>query len=134
MSNISSPVPSKSVKVAIWVGRLLSLLVGGALVMSAVMKFKGDPKVTEGMAHLGLPESMIFPLGVLELTCTLLYLIPQTSVLGAVLLAGYMGGAICVHWRVGDPFVSQAAIGVVAWLGIFLRERRLWPLIPWRRM
>jgi hypothetical protein len=100
---------------------------------SASMKFVGGAEVKEGMAHLGLPESMMIPLGILEATCTVIYLIPATSVLGAILLAGYMGGAICTHWRVGDPFVGQIAIALVIWLAIYLREPRLKALIPLRK-
>jgi len=100
---------------------------------SAAMKFVGGAEVKEGMAHLGLPESMVIPLGILEAACTVIYLIPATSVLGAILLAGYMGGAICTHWRVGDPFVGQIAIALVIWLAIYLREPRLKALIPLRK-
>jgi hypothetical protein len=100
---------------------------------SAAMKFVGGVEVKEGMAHLGLAESMTIPLGILEAACTVIYLIPATSVLGAILLAGYMGGAICTHWRVGDPFVGQIAIALVIWLAIYLREPRLKALIPLRK-
>jgi len=103
------------------------------LFFSAAMKFVGGAEVKEGMAHLGLPESMVIPLGILEAACTVIYLIPATSVLGAILLAGYMGGAICTHWRVGDPFVGQIAIALVIWLAIYLREPRLKALIPLRK-
>ncbi|QDT83711.1 hypothetical protein MalM14_13450 [Gimesia chilikensis] len=96
------------------------------------MKFKGGPEMTDGMAKLGLPESMILPLAILELVCLVLYLVPWTAVLGAILLTGYLGGAICTHWRVGDPFVVQAGLGVVLWLSVYLRDRRLWQLIPFR--
>jgi hypothetical protein len=100
--------------------------------MSAFMKVKGGPEVRQGLAHLGLPESMIVPLAILEISCTVIYLIPATSVLGAVLLAGYMGGAICTHWRVGDPFIAQIVIALLVWLGLYLREPRLKALIPLR--
>ena len=102
------------------------------LTMSGVMKLVGGPELAEGIEHLGLPESMVVPLAILELTCVVLYLIPATSVVGAILLTGYMGGAICTHWRVGDPFWMQAVIAVLVWLGITLREPRLWAVIPWR--
>jgi hypothetical protein len=85
------------------------------------------------MAQLGLPESMLTPLSILELACAVVYLIPATSVLGAILLTGYIGGAICTHWRVGDPFFIQAALGILVWLGIYLREERLKALLPVRR-
>jgi hypothetical protein len=117
----------------VWTGRVIAGVVSLLLFFSASMKFVGGAEVKEGMAHLGLPESMIIPLGILEATCTVIYLIPTTSVLGAVLLAGYMGGAICTHWRVGDPFVGQIAIALVIWLAIYLREPRLKALIPLRK-
>ena len=117
----------------VWTGRVITGLVSLLFLFSAAMKFMGGAEVKEGMAHLGLPESMIIPLGVLEAACTVVYLIPATSVLGAILLAGYIGGAICTHWRVGDPFLGQVAIGLVIWLGIYLREPRLKALIPLRK-
>ncbi len=117
----------------VWTGRVITVLVSPLFLFSAAMKFMGGADVKEGMAHLGLPESMIIPLGILEASCTVIYLIPMTSVLGAVLLTGYLGGAICTHWRVGDPFLGQFAIGLVVWLGIYLREPRLRALIPLRK-
>ena len=117
----------------VWTGRVITVLVSLLFLFSAAMKFMGGAEVKEGMAHLGLPESMIIPLGILEAACTVIYLIPATSVLGAILLAGYIGGAICTHWRVGDPFLPQVAIGLVVWLGIYLREHRLKALIPLRK-
>jgi len=97
------------------------------------MKLKGGPEMDQGMAHLGLPSTMVIPLAILEITCVVVYLVPATSVLGAILLAGYMGGAICTHWRVGDPFVVQASLGALVWLGLYLREDRLRALLPLRR-
>jgi hypothetical protein len=116
----------------VWVGRVMSVLPVLVLLMSAFMKLKGGPEVRQGLAHLGLPESMIVPLAILEISCTVIYVIPATSVLGAVLLAGYMGGAICTHWRVGDPFIAQIVIALLVWLGLYLREPRLKALIPLR--
>lgn len=117
----------------VWTGRVITGLVSLLFLFSAAMKFMGGAEVKEGMTHLGLPESMIIPLGILEAACTVIYLIPATSVLGAILLAGYIGGAICTHWRVGDPFLPQVAIGLVIWLGLYLREPRLKALIPIRK-
>ena len=116
-----------------WTGRVITGLVSLLFFFSAAMKFMGGAEVKEGMAHLGLPESMIIPLGILEAACTVIYLIPATSVLGAILLAGYMGGAICTHWRVGDLFIGPIAIALVVWLAIYLREPRLRALIPLRK-
>ncbi|MGH7231650.1 MAG: DoxX family protein [Nitrospiraceae bacterium] len=116
----------------VWVGRVISGLISLLFAMSAVMKLKGGAEVTSGMAHLGLPESLIVPLGIVEISCVAIYLIPTTSVLGAILLTGYIGGAICAHMRVGDPFFFQIALGVCVWLSLYLRENRLRELIPLR--
>lgn len=118
---------------AVWVGRALSILVSFPFIMSFGMKLRGGPEVTQGLAHLGLPESLILPLAILEIACVVVYLIPATSILGAILLTGYLGGAICTHVRVGDPFVIPIVLGIVVWLGLFLREPRLRALIPLRR-
>jgi len=116
----------------VWVGRGISVLVSLVFLMSAFMKLKGGAEVMQGMAHLGLPESLILPLAILEVSCVVIYLIPATSILGAILLTGYIGGAICTHLRVGDPFFIQIALGIVVWLGLYLRENRLKALIPLR--
>ena len=117
----------------VWVGRVISGLASFAFVMSGAMKLKGGPELEPGFAHLGLPLSMVLPLAILELSCVAVYLIPQTAVLGAILLAGYVGGAILAHWRVGDPVFVQIILGLLVWLGLYLREPRLHALIPVRR-
>jgi len=117
----------------VWAGRVISALVGLLFLFSAAMKVKGGPEMDQGMAHLGLPMSMVKPLAVLETVCAVIYLIPQTTVLGAVLLAGYVGGTICTAWRVGDPFIIQIVLGLLVWLGVWLREPRLLDLLPLRR-
>ena len=101
-------------------------------VPGAVMIFLRRPEVFEGMALMGLPESLILPLGVLEMLCVAVYLVPRTSVLGAILLTGYMGGAILTHLRVGEAVYLQVAIGILVWLGLWLREPRLRALLPLR--
>jgi hypothetical protein len=116
----------------VWVGRAISVLVSLVFAISAFMKLKGGAEVMQGMAHLGLPGSLIIPLAIIEMSCVVIYLIPATSVLGAILLPGYIGGAICTHLRVGDPFFMQIALGVFVWLGLYLRENRLRALIPLR--
>jgi uncharacterized membrane protein YphA (DoxX/SURF4 family) len=116
----------------VWVGRVLSVLTSLVFLMSGVMKLKGGPQLEEGFAHLGLPMSMQVPLAILEISCGVIYLIPATSVLGAILLAGYMGGAILTHWRVGDPFIAQIVLGLLVWLGLYLREQRLKGILPLR--
>lgn len=94
-----------------WAGWVITLLAAIPFVISSAMKLLVAPNVVQGFAHLGLPESMILPLGLLELACLIIYLVPRTSVLGAILLAGYMGGAICTHWRAGDPFLARSSSG-----------------------
>jgi hypothetical protein len=116
----------------VWVGGTISVLASLLFFFSAYMKLKGGPELAEGMAKMGLPETMVLPLAILELTCVILYLIPPTSVLGAVLLTGFLGGAICTHWRVGDPFYIHVILGGFIWLGLYLREDRLKSLLPLR--
>jgi hypothetical protein len=127
------PVTHHVSKKALWAGFIMSALPVLMLLFSAAMKFANPPPVAEGFKHLGLPETFALGLGILELACTLLYLIPRTSVLGAILLTGYLGGAILAHLRVGDPFIGPVIFGVLLWGGLFVRDRRLRDLIPFRR-
>jgi hypothetical protein len=115
------------------VGWILSILPAPLMVMSAVMKFMLPPMAVEGNKHLGWADRLATPLGIVELTVLALYLIPQTAVLGAILLTGYLGGAVATHVRVGDPFFMPVLLGVVFWLGLYLRDTRVRALIPLRR-
>jgi hypothetical protein len=115
-----------------WTGRVISALMGLAMAASAVMKFSGSPDVIKGFAHLGWPDKYATALGIVELVCAIVYLIPQTAVLGAILLTGYLGGAIATHVRLGEPVYLHVLLGVLIWLGIFLRDRRLRSILPWR--
>ncbi len=114
---------------AIWAGRALSILVALPFVFSAVMKLTMHPEVIKGMSHLGLPESLIMPLGVIELLCVVVYLVPKTSVLGAILLTGYVGGTIITHLRVGEPIYLNIILGLLIWLGLYLRRPRIRELL-----
>ncbi|MBI1784989.1 DoxX family protein [Candidatus Sumerlaeota bacterium] len=118
-------------KIAGWI---MSILPAALLFFSASMKFTMGEGVKKGFEHLEIPERLAAGLGVLEISCTIIYLIPPTSVLGAILLTGYLGGAVLTHLRVGDPFLIPAALGVVIWGGLFLRDARIRELIPIRRM
>jgi hypothetical protein len=100
----------------VWIGRAISGLLSLLLAVSAVMKLMGGADVMEGMAHLGLPTSLVIPLGILEISCVALYVVPATSIMGAILLTGYFGGAILAHLRIGEPIVMQIALGVGIWL------------------
>ena len=117
----------------LWTGRVISGLVAALFLLSAAMKLRGGPELEQGMAHLGLPMSMITPLAILEISCVVVYLIPATAVTGAILLAGYVGGTICTAWRVGDAVIVQVVLGLLVWLGLYLREERLAALLPLRR-
>src|SRR6266850_6501631 len=99
-------------KKTLWAAYIMSALPVVMLLMSAVMKFAKPAFVVEGFAHLGLPEKLAFGLGILELSCTVVYVIPQSAVLGAILLTGYLGGAILTHLRVGEPIFMQVIFGV----------------------
>lgn len=135
MSELSSEKPKRGA--LFWLGWVFTILPSLLLLMSVFMKLKRPvpPEVLEGLSKMGLSEQLLTPLGVLELTCVLLYLIPQTAVLGAILLAGYLGGAIATHVIGNDlgGIVVPAALGVVVWLGLFLREPRLRALLPFRK-
>jgi hypothetical protein len=104
------------------------------LLMSAGMKFMAPPdfmKQFEG--HLGFPAAMASPIGIVELLCTLLYIVPQTSVLGAILLTGYLGGATAAHVRLNEQFISPIILGVILWGGLWLRNPSLRALLPFKR-
>jgi hypothetical protein len=121
-------------KRALWTGRVISILVSLLFVFSAAMKIKGGPQLDEGLKHLELLNRIpMVPLAILELSCAVVYLIPPTSVLGAILLTGYVGGTILTAWRVGDAVIVQIVLGVLVWLGLWLREERLKALIPLRK-
>ncbi|MFN0124155.1 MAG: DoxX family protein [Blastocatellia bacterium] len=113
-----------------WGGYVLSALPALLLVFSASMKLSGNPQAVDGFRNFGYQAQAVLGIGILELSCTVLYLIPRTAVLGAILLAGYMGGAIVTHMRVGEPFIVQALVGVLLWGGLFLRDERLRALLP----
>jgi DoxX-like protein len=115
----------------IWIGRILSIVLSLLFAFSAAMKLIAHPEAVKGMDHLGLPQSMLKPLGGVELLCVIVYLIPKTSVLGAILFAGYVGGIIITHWRLGEPFYFQILMGLLLWVGVYLRRPELhqvlWP-------
>jgi hypothetical protein len=130
----SNTVPISPKK--LWAGRIISGLAALFLVIDGVMKLVKPASVVEGTVKLGYSESVILPLGIVLLACTIVYLIPRSSVLGAILLTGYLGGAVATHVRVGDPLFSHVLfpvyLGVLIWLGLYLRDDRLSALIPLR--
>jgi len=126
--------PSKG---QLWTGRVLSTLAALFLLFDATLKFIKPQAVIDGTIALGYSPSAITPLGVVLLICTLFYLIPTTQVLGAILLTGYLGGAVATHVRHGDPLFSHILfptyLGVFLWLGLWLRDPALRNFIPFRK-
>jgi DoxX-like family len=121
----------------VWIGRVLSALAVLFLLFDGVIKVMKLPPAIEGTVKLGYPESVIVGIGAVELVCLVLYALPQTSVLGAILLTGYLGGAIATHVRVGSPLLTHTLfpiyVAALIWGGLFLREERLHILLPIRR-
>ena len=120
----------------LWAGRIMSGLAILFLAFDAVAKLLRLPPVLEGTAKLGYPVSVVFGLGTVLLVCVILYAIPRTSILGAILLTGYLGGAIATHVRVSDPLFSHTLfpiyVAILTWGGLYLRDDRLRALIPLR--
>jgi len=123
-------------KKALWAGRTISNVIVLLLVLDGVMKFFKPKPVVDAFAHLGIPIELDFAIGTLLLLCTLLYAVPATSILGAILLTGYLGGAVMSHLRAGDPLFTHVLfptyLGSLIWLGLYLRDPRLRVLIPLR--
>ena len=121
----------------LWIGWGLSGLAILFLIMDGAMKLVGPAVVVQAQEKLGYPGSVTFGLGVLLLACTALYAIPQTSLLGAILLTGYLGGAIASQLRIGEPWFSHILFGVYvglfAWGGLYLRSDQLRAIFPIRQ-
>lgn len=119
------PIP----RAQLWTGRIISGVVSLFLVFDAGIKFAKPAPVLEAFAKLGLPANLSVQIGMVLLVCTALYVIPRTSLLGAVLLTGYLGGAVAIHLRVDDPLFSHVLfptyVGTLVWLGLFLRDERM---------
>ena len=135
MSTAVQSAPTGST--VLWAGRIISGLVVVFLLFDGAIKLVPLDVVITTSQELGIPTQLARTLGVLTLTCTLLYAFPRTAVLGAILLTGYIGGAIYVHVHAGSPMFSHTLFGVylalLAWGGLWLRDARLRALIPWQR-
>src|SRR4026207_1909570 len=132
-SNIQTPLSNGR----LWGGRIMSWLPALFLLIDGVMKLFKPAVVVEATVKLGYAENTILPIGIVLTVCTILYLIPRTAVLGAILLTGYLGGAVATHVRVGSPLFSHILfpvyVAVLLWGGLYLRDERLRALIPLRR-
>ena len=126
-------------KPALWMGRVLSGLVILFLLFDGAIKLVPWPVVTETMDRIGYgsSETLARSLGIITIVCTVLYAIPPTSILGAILLTGYLGGAIASHVRIGSPLFTHVLfgvyLGVMLWGGLWLRDRNLRALLPFHR-
>jgi hypothetical protein len=127
METSSAPTISKSALVISWI---LTAVPAGMLAMSSVMKFMKPQEVVEGFARYGIPIELATGIGIVELACVVIYLIPRTSVLGAILCTGFLGGAVQIAVRLGDPWIGPVLFGVAIWGGLWLRDRRVRALIP----
>ena len=114
----------------IWAGRIVSAIPVLMLIFSAVLKLMKPAEVLTEFGRLGYQESAVIGIGILELLCTVVYVIPRTSILGAILLTGYLGGATATHVRISDVFIWPVLLGVLVWAGLWLRDARIRALIP----
>ena len=131
-ATLAVPVP----RTRLWAGHVISGLAVLFLLFDAVIHVMQIPPVVEASAQLGYPAGVFVPLGIVELVCLGLYVLPRTSVLGAILLTGYLGGAVAIHVRVGSPLFSHMLfpvyVGLMIWGGLYLRDERLRALVPMR--
>lgn len=125
---------SSQPKWQLWTGRVLSALPVLLLAMSGAMKLSHKPEIVEMfVSKFGYQEGMLAVLAMVELSCAVIYVVPRTAVLGAVLVTGYLGGAVATHMRVGDAFVIPLLLGVMVWGGLYLRADRVRALLPVRK-
>lgn len=118
----------------LWTGRILSALPVLFILFASGIKLVKTPAAIAGLVKAGYSASLLVPIGIIELGCVVLYVVPATSVLGAILLTALMGGATATLVRVGDPSIPfPIVVGILAWAGLFFREPRLRALIPLRR-
>lgn len=117
-------------KTSLWCGRILSSLAALLFVVSGLFSLLKPAAVATAFAHYGYPDGSLARIAVVEIVCAIVYAIPRTSVLGAILLTGYLGGATATHLRAGEPFFIPIIVGVVVWLGLFLLRRTIACLGP----
>jgi hypothetical protein len=135
MNAVDVPVRETRTKLwMLWAGRVLSVWPVFVVLTSATWKLTRSPFYVAEFARIGWPESALPLLAFLQLGCIVLFIIPRTAVLGAVLLTGYLGGAIAAYTRIGEPYpvLVPLSTSVIAWAGIYLRDERLRSLLPFR--
>lgn len=117
-----------------WITRSLLLMVSLILVASASTKIVQVPKVVEHLTHAGVPGEAVVPIGILELSCLILFLIPRTAGLGTLLLTGYLGGAVMTHIIGRENFAPPLVVGMLVWAAAYARLEELRDLLPFRKM
>jgi hypothetical protein len=118
---------------AVWTGRVLSAVPVLLMVFSASLKLMRNPTAEQMLSgKFGYPPASLFTIGVLETACVVLYLVPRTAVLGAILMTAYLGAVVATHVRVGDVFAIPVLLGVLVWAGLYLRDPRIRTLVPLR--
>jgi hypothetical protein len=135
-ASVSAPVAAAPSRKALWTGRVLSGLGVAFLAFDAVLKLSRVPEALEGTTQLGWPPDVVFPLGVLQIALLLLYVVPRTSAIGALLWTGYLGGAIATHVRIDNPLFTHVLfpvyVAALLWLGLWLRDPGLRAVLPLR--
>lgn len=119
-------------KGSLWTGRVISALIILFMLFDGAAKVARLRPYVEGTVKAGYSASLVVPLGILGLVCTLVWAIPQTSILGAILMTAYYGGATATHVRAGQPFYFPVIFGILVWVAMYLREPRLRALVPMR--
>ena len=117
----------------VWTGRIISILIILFMLVDGGAKVARFKPYVDGTVQAGFADSLVVPLGILSLFCAILYAIPQTSILGAILLTAYYGGATATHVRLGQPWYFPVVFGILTWIAMYLREPRLRELVPLRR-
>ncbi|OJV12359.1 MAG: hypothetical protein BGO21_06325 [Dyadobacter sp. 50-39] len=128
-----APIEKPRTDKAALIGRIISVLCVLFLLVDAIMKVIAHPISMEGSVALGWPADQVQSIGIALLVSTILYIIPRTAILGAILITGYLGGAIAVMVRAEQPIYFAAVFGVLVWAGLYLRDEKIRALIPFRK-
>jgi len=134
VSSVLPPVHAVQRRSWLWAGRIASALPVLGMLFSGVVKLTGNLNVIEVFTgKFGYPQQTLVPIGIVEIACVVVYAIPRTAVLGAILTTAYLGGAVATHVRVQDPFIPPIMFGILVWVGLYLRDDHIRRLLPLRR-
>jgi DoxX-like family len=131
-----APAVAPTSKGMLWTGRILTGLAGLFMLFDGAMKIVKEPHAVEGTKALGYPENVLVPLGIVLVACAVIYLFPRTSVFGAILLTGYLGGAVASQVRIDAgafPILFPVIFAAIMWGGLYFRDARLRALVPFAR-